>query len=62
MSWLSGEEAVQIFMKHHVPPVTFVETGTHVGTTLDAAQRKEAHAFIESNTVQVWLNGLLEER
>ena len=41
MSGLSGEEAVQIFTKHHVPPVAFVETGTHVGTTLDAAYRSK---------------------
>ena len=40
MSGLSGEEAIQIFKKHHVPPVTFVETGTHVGTTLNAVYRE----------------------
>ena len=42
MSGLSGEEAVQIFTKHHVPPVTFVETGTHVGTTLEAISNRNA--------------------
>lgn len=40
MSSLSGEEARQIFTKHHVPALTFVETGTHVGTTLDAVYRE----------------------
>jgi hypothetical protein len=33
-----------------------------VGKLDDPAVRKEAHAFIESNTVQVWLNQLLDGR
>jgi hypothetical protein len=41
MSRLLGEEAVQIFTKHHVKALTFIETGTHIGTTLDAICREQ---------------------
>ncbi len=38
--------------------VTFVV----LGAVADPAVRKQAHQFIESNALQVWLNKILEER
>jgi hypothetical protein len=33
-----------------------------IGRIEDEAVRKEAHLFIESNAVQIWLNKILEGR